>query len=62
MSNLNHKLLSRKEAADYLGLEYNTLAVWASTKRYKLKYIKIGRLIKYRVEDLNEFIESGVCG
>ena len=53
-----HVLLNRKEAADYLGVKENTLAVWESTKRYNLRMIKVGRLCKYRLSDLNAFLEN----
>lgn len=49
-------LLTRKQAAEYLGLEPRTLDVWACTKRYNLRFIKVGRLAKYRKEDLDEFL------
>ncbi len=50
--------MSRKEAAAYLGLDNpDTLAVWASTKRYDLPYTKIGRRCLYRRSDLDAFIE-----
>jgi excisionase family DNA binding protein len=49
-------LLSRKEAAKYLGLSEQTLAIWKCTKRYDLPFVKIGRLIKYRKADLDAFI------
>ncbi len=52
----NPKLLTRKQAAEYIGVEPSTLDVWASTKRYSLKFIKVGRLAKYRVADLDEFL------
>ena len=50
-------LLTRKEAAEYLGVTAHTLAVWACFKRYNLPYVKIGRLVKYRRSDLENFIE-----
>lgn len=53
-----HELLSRNEAAKYLGVSKGTLEVWACTKRYQLPFIKIGRLVKYRLSDLNKFIEE----
>lgn len=49
-------LLSRKEAAKYLGISEQTLAIWKCTKRYDLPFVKIGRLIKYRKADLDGFI------
>ena len=55
-------LLSRKEAAAYLGVECGTLEVWACTDRYELPYVKIGRLAKYRLSDLDDFIASRTVG
>lgn len=49
-------LLTRKQAAEYLGVEARTLDVWACTKRYDLKFIKVGRLAKYRIQDLDDFL------
>lgn len=49
-------LLSRKEAAAYLGVAEQTLALWKCTGRYGLKCVKIGRLVKYRKQDLDAFI------
>lgn len=54
------KLLSRKEASEYLGTKKGTLAVWASNKRYGLPVVKIGRLVKYRQVDLDAFIERHI--
>lgn len=54
------ELLSRREAAEYLGVTPETLAVWHCTKRYPLPVVKIGRLAKYRKSDLDAFIESRV--
>ena len=57
---INHpdRLLSRKEAALMLGVEPGTLARWACVGRHELRYIKIGRRVRYRLRDLQEFIES----
>jgi len=53
-------LLSRKEAAAYLGVAEQTLAIWKTTGRYSLPVVKIGRLAKYRKSDLDAFITSRV--
>jgi excisionase family DNA binding protein len=50
--------LTRQEAADYLGVKFHTLEVWACTGRYKIKYIKVGRSIRYKKEDLDAFIAN----
>ncbi|MBX3151512.1 helix-turn-helix domain-containing protein [Candidatus Obscuribacterales bacterium] len=50
------ELLTRREAATYLGVSEQTLAIWKCTGRYNLPYIKIGRLVKYKKADLDAFI------
>ncbi|MBM3633365.1 MAG: helix-turn-helix domain-containing protein [Alphaproteobacteria bacterium] len=52
-----HRLLSRKEAAEFLGVKEITLAIWQSSRRYKLPVVKVGRLVKYRFGDLLDFVE-----
>jgi len=69
MTNPN-KLLPRKEAADYLGLKENTLAIWAVKDKkqglQRLRFIKIGGgaknggTVKYRQSDLDSFLEKNV--
>ena len=54
----NDRLLSRAEAAVYLGVSTKTLAMWASTKRYNLSMVKVGRLAKYKQSVLNNFIDE----
>ena len=51
--------LTREEAAAYLGLSVNTLANWASTKKFTLPYHRAGRSVRYRKSDLDDFVESG---
>lgn len=51
-------LLNRKDAANYLLIKPQTLAVWATTGRYALPYIKVGGRVAYRLADLNYFLES----
>ncbi|MFA0046710.1 helix-turn-helix domain-containing protein [Vibrio sp. 10N.261.51.F11] len=53
-------LINRKQAAEYLGLSEGTLAVWASTGRYQLPFVKVGRKVFYRQPDLDAFIESNI--
>ena len=51
-------VLDCDEAANYIGVKPGTLAVWRSTKRYKIPFIKVGRLVKYRKSDLDDFLEK----
>lgn len=52
------RLLSREEAATFLGVSKGTLEVWACTKRYPLPVVKVGRLAKYRYSDLIRFLDE----
>lgn len=45
-----------KQAAEVLEVKPTTLSVWRSTGRYNLPFLKVGRLVKYRVSDLAEFL------
>ncbi len=51
-------LLSRREAATFLGIKESTLAVWHATNRYPLPVIKVGRLARYRQGDLEGFLKA----
>jgi hypothetical protein len=52
-------LLTEKEAAVYLHLTNpRTLTVWRSTGRYGIPYVKLGRIVMYRKQDLADFLES----
>ena len=54
---LSSPLLNREQAAEYLGIKKQTLAAWASMGRYDLPLIKVGRSARYRLSDLDDFIE-----
>jgi hypothetical protein len=47
-----------REAAKILGVSEDTLAVWRCAKRYPLAYVKMGRKVFYRAEDLKTFIDK----
>ena len=51
------RLMNPSEAAEFLGLRPQTLACWRVDGRH-LPYAKIGRSVKYRLADLESFIES----
>lgn len=52
------KLLPPNEAAAYLGNQPQTLAVWRSSGRYGLPFVRVGRAIRYRESDLKSWIEQ----
>jgi len=51
-------LLTTTQAAARLGINPNTLGVWRATRRYPLPYIKVGRLVRYRSEAIEAFLQS----
>ena len=53
---IHSDLLTRREAAAYLGVSAQTLAIWKCSGRVQLPFVKIGRLVKYRRSDLDAFI------
>jgi excisionase family DNA binding protein len=50
------QLLTPEEAAAALHVSDATLAVWRSTQRVSLKFVRIGRKILYREQDIEAFI------
>jgi len=61
MQNTNN-LISRKQAAQYLGIKEQTLASWASNKRNLLAYVRIGNRAMYQQSVLDAFIKSNIVG
>jgi len=58
MNTINNKLVTPLDTSNILGVSEGSLAVWRSTKRYPLPYIKVGKKVMYRMSDINTFIES----
>ena len=56
------KLLTKEQVSEILGITIGTLAVWRTTNRYNLPYVKSGRLIRYREKDVLSFINSRIQG
>lgn len=53
-------MLTRAEAATYLGVPFHTLEQWAS-RHCGPAYYKIGGRVRYRVADLDAWLESRRC-
>ena len=49
---MTEQLKSSNEAAQYLCVKPQTLAVWRSSGRYDLPFVRVGRSIRYRESDL----------
>lgn len=53
---MQKRLITIKEASEYLGISVNTLYSWVSQK--KIDYVKIGRLTKFDLKVIDKFIEN----
>jgi hypothetical protein len=53
---IDDSLVSERVAAEFLGLACSTLSAWRSLGRYDLPYHKAGRLVRYKISDLKEFL------
>jgi excisionase family DNA binding protein len=52
--------LNERQAAEYLGIAPATLTQWRCTGRHALPFLRVGRLIRYRVSDLDAWLETRV--
>lgn len=51
-------LVDEKAAAEILGTTPGTLSVWRSTGRYALPFVKVGRKVRYRLSDLETWLDQ----
>ena len=51
-------LMTPRDAAVYIGVKINTLAVWRMTNRYGLPFVKLGKIVRYRKADLDIWLEN----
>ncbi len=56
--NLFKDRITPRQASEVLGITEATLSVWRCTRRYPLPFVKIGRKVFYRGEDINNFIKK----
>ena len=53
------RLLNTRQASEVLGLDYKSLSNSRTTGTGpKIPYIKIGRLVRYKLSELESYIES----
>ncbi len=52
------QLIDEKCAAAILGTSTTTLSNWRTTGRYRLPFVKVGRLVRYRKSDIEQFISD----
>ena len=55
-------LLTSEQAAEILGTTPGNLSVWRCTRKVQIPFVKIGKSVRYRLADLEKFIESRTVG
>ena len=55
---MKYEFLTERQTAKLLGLAVRTLQLWRYQKRGP-RYVKLGGAVRYRLEDLERFIEAG---
>ncbi|MBM3270677.1 MAG: helix-turn-helix domain-containing protein [Candidatus Sericytochromatia bacterium] len=50
------RLLTPEEVSAILGVAVQTLARWRCNGSSDLKYVKVGKLVRYRPEDVKDYI------
>lgn len=54
------RFLTTEAAAVYIGVKPQTLAAWRCLKRYPIPFTRVGRLVRYKVADLDRWLASRV--
>ncbi len=52
------ELLTTEDVARRLRLSPDTLVTWRSTREADLPYVKLGKAVRYRPEDVRAFVDS----
>lgn len=53
----SEKLLTTKEVARLLQVSASTLCKWRVSRRESLPFLKLSRAVRYRAEDVNDFLQ-----
>lgn len=56
--NLAGILWTPERTAQELGMSVRTLATWRSTGRQELPFVKVGRLVRYRAQDVAAWLQG----
>ena len=55
------QFLATPEAAEYIGVHKSTLDTWRCRGEGP-RFLKLGRSVRYRICDLDAYLESRLCG
>jgi excisionase family DNA binding protein len=51
-------MIPPKETSEILGVAVQTLALWRMTGKHGLPFVKVGRQIRYRVDDIDTWLSE----
>lgn len=51
-------LITPVEVSEILKVEVDTLAAWRCTEVVKIPYVKIGSCVRYKLSDIEDYIEN----
>lgn len=54
--------MNERDAAEFLGVKPGTLSVWRCTRRVDIPYVKLGRRVVYRRDDLEKYMRTQTVG
>jgi len=56
----DHRLLTTRDVAKLLQVSMSTLSKWRVSKREALPFLKLGRAVRYRLEDVQAHLHTRV--
>ena len=56
------RLMTPAEVAELLGVREQTLTAWRHRGSQELPYVKAGRLVRYKKEDVERFVQMRTVG
>ena len=48
------RLITRKQAAEFLGVTVQTMERWHATRTYVIEFIRVGGAIRYRTSEIEK--------
>jgi excisionase family DNA binding protein len=51
------RLLTTDEAAALVGAKPQTLSIWRCTRRIHIPFVRVGRLVRYREQDVLDWLD-----
>ena len=54
------RLLNAQEMADFIGVKQSTIYQW--THQDYIPHVKLGKLVRFKVEDIEKWLKKNSCG